>query len=80
MTPSEFLDYVWLNNPISQWLIALGIFVFVLLVLWPIKRYVLRKLKVWVKSTDTELDNLIVKVLGQTKRPFIVLIAIWAGS
>ena len=48
--------------------------------LWPIKRYVLRKLKVWVKSTDTELDNLIVKVLGQTKRPFIVLIAIWAGS
>lgn len=74
------MDYVWLNNPISQWLIALGIFLLVLVALWPIKRYVLSKLKVWVKSTDTELDNLVVQVLSQTKRPFIVLIAIWAGS
>ena len=80
MTPSEILDRVWLNNPVSQWLIALGIFLAVLVVLWPIKRFILRKMRVWVKTTDTQLDNLVVKVLGKTKPLFIFLVAVWAGS
>ena len=80
MTPSEFLDHVWLNNPISQWLIAVGIFLFVLVALGSIKSYILKRLKVWVKTTDTEIDDLAVQVLSQTKKLFIVLVAVWAGS
>lgn len=80
MTPSSFLDYVWLNNAVSQWLIALGVFLVVLLALWPIKRFILKKMRQWAKTTETELDNLVVKVLSRTRRLFIALIAVWAGS
>ena len=76
MTLSEILDYVWLGNPVSRWLVALGLSLVVLVALWPIKRYILSKLRIWVTTTDTELDNMVVKVLGQTKRLFIVLFAI----
>ena len=80
MTPSEFLDYVWLGNSVSRWLIAAAVALAVVVVLVPIKRLILQQWKRLAKSTDTQLDNLIVRVLGKTKRLFILVIALWAGS
>jgi len=80
MTLTGTLDYVWLGNPVSRWLIALGIFLAVIVVLWPLKRWILGRMKVLAASTDTELDNLVVEVFKSTRFVFVALIAAWAGS
>ncbi len=80
MTPSSFLDYVWLGNSVSRWLIAVAVALAVVVALVPIKQFVLNRWKTFAKTTDTELDNLIVRVLGKTKRLFVLAIALWAGS
>jgi small-conductance mechanosensitive channel len=76
----KFMDYVWMGNPISRWLIALAIFLAVIVALWPLKKMIVRRLRQMAKATDTELDNLILEVVGRTKRLFVFLIALWAGS
>jgi small-conductance mechanosensitive channel len=80
MTVSSLLEYVWLGNSVSRWLIAVAVGLAVVVALVPIKRFILNRWNAFAKTTDTELDNLIVKVLGKTKRLFVLAIAFWAGS
>jgi len=80
MTITELLDQVWLGNAVSRWLIALGIFLGVIIILWPVKRWIVRRMKAFAATTDTHLDDLAVKVLKSTKFVFVVLIGLWAGS
>ena len=80
MTIKGFLEYVWLGNPFSRWLVALGIFLAVILILWPLKRWILSRMKRIAASTDTDLDNLMVEVFKSTRFLFVALIALWAGS
>lgn len=77
---SETLNEVWLGNPLSRWLIALGIFLMVTLVLWPIKRWIVSRMRILATKTDTLYDNLIVQVFKRTRFSFIALIGVWAGS
>ena len=77
---SELMDQVWWGNPVSRWLLALAIFLVVIIALWPLKQLVISRLRRLAAATDTELDNLILAVVGRTKRLFIFLIALWAGS
>jgi len=77
---TELLDHIWLGNPVSRWLIALGIFLAVIIILWPIKRWIVRRMKRFSASTDTPLDDLAVKVLKSTRFGFVALIGLWAGS
>lgn len=77
---SEFLDHVWWGNPVSRWVIALGIFVAVLAVLWPLKRWILKRMKVVAAATDTKIDDLALSVFKSTKFVFVALVAVWAGS
>ena len=67
MTMTEILDHIWLGNPVSRWLIALGIFLAVIVILWPIKRWIVRRMKSFAASTDTPLDDLAVKCLKSTR-------------
>lgn len=80
MTPTKVLDHVWLGNPVSQWLVALGIFLAVIVVLWPLKRWILGRMKALAVATETPLDNLVVEVFKSTRFLFVALIGIWAGS
>ena len=77
---SETLDYIWLGNPVSRWLIAIGIFLAVIVVLWPIKRWIVRRMKAIAAKTQTPYDNLVVEVFKSTQFIFIALIGLWAGS
>jgi len=80
MTMTEMLDYIWWGNPVSRWLIAFGISLLVITILWPIKRWIVRRMKSFAASTDTPYDNLAVRVLKTTKFSFVALIGLWAGS
>ena len=77
---SETLDYMWLGNPVSSWLIALGIFIAVIVVLWPIRGLIIRRMRKFAAKTDTPYDNLAVNVFKGTRFVFVALIGLWAGS
>jgi len=77
---NDLLNQFWWGNPVSRWLLALGVSLVVLVALWPIKRYILNRLHRVAESTDTAIDNLVVETLQATKLLFVVFVAIWAGS
>ena len=77
---NDLLNQFWWGNPVSRWLLALGVSLVVLVALWPIKRYILKRLRKVAESTDTALDDLVVKVLQSTKPLIVLLVAVWVGS
>ena len=80
MTMTEMLDHIWLGNPVSRWLMALGIFLAMIVVLWPIKRWIAKRITALADSTETPLDDIVASVLSATRFGFMALIALWAGS
>jgi small-conductance mechanosensitive channel len=80
MTFTELLDHIWLGNAISRWLIALGIFLGVIIILWPVKRWIVRRMAAFASTTETHLDDLVAAVLKSTRFAFVAVIAMWAGS
>lgn len=77
---TEMMDHIWLGNPVSRWLIAVGIFLAVIIILWPIKRWIVKRMKTFAAGTDTDFDDLAARVLKNTKFSFVALIGLWAGS
>ena len=80
MTITDLLEHIWLGNPVSRWLIALGIFLLVIVILWPVKRWIVGRMKSFTAKTDNRFDDLAVQVLKSTKFMFVALIALWAAS
>ena len=80
MNITELLDSIWLGNTVSHWLIAVGVFFAVIVGLWPLKKLVLNRLRVFAASTDTDFDDLILKVIQGTKFVIVLVIAAWAGT
>ncbi len=66
-------DVYW-GNMVQDWLIALSIFIIIFIVLKIIQTAAVRKLSRLALSTDTQVDDLLVSMLKQTKF-FILLIA-----
>jgi small-conductance mechanosensitive channel len=80
MTMTEFLDKSFLGNPISSWLLAVGIALLTLLLLGFLRFLVRKRFTALAKSTSTVVDDVIVRVLGSTRIGFLLVIALWAGS
>jgi small-conductance mechanosensitive channel len=80
MDTADFLDRVFWGNTSAQWLWAVGIFLAVILALWPLRRFILNRLNKFAIKTDTAYDNLAIGVLRKTKLVFVFLVATWAGS
>jgi small-conductance mechanosensitive channel len=68
-----FLEEVYLGNTLQNWLIAAGILVAVLTSLKIIQKFSIYKLGKLAATTDNQVDDLIVHMLGQTK--FLILLA-----
>jgi len=64
----------YLGNTLQAWLIALSIFIVIFVILKIIQAVAVRKLSRLALSTDTQVDDLLVSMLKQTKL-FILLIA-----
>lgn len=80
MTVNEAMDHVWLGNPVSQWVLAFGIFLVVVVVLWPIKKWIVGRAKALATETDTPFDDMAVQILKSTRFVFVALLGLWAGS
>lgn len=69
----EFLGYPFLGNTVHDYLLALGIFVGGMLVVYGFKRYILGHLKKWADATATSLDDLLVKAIEKSLVPAVYL-------
>jgi small-conductance mechanosensitive channel len=68
-----------LGNPVDKWLLALGILVGTLAIIWLLMRVVRRQLLKLSQKTTTILDDLVVAVLASTKKILLVFVAAWAA-
>ncbi|MEO8232030.1 MAG: mechanosensitive ion channel family protein [Ignavibacteriota bacterium] len=67
----ELLNYTIFGNTVLKYLIALGIFVGGMLIVFVFKTYILSRLKKWADKTDTKLDDLLVKAIEKSLIPVI---------
>ena len=75
-----FLDTVFFNNDIRTWLSALALAVLIILVLSVIKRRLLSRFLDLTKKTKIAYDDLLIKMLMDTKLLLIVIVALYFGS
>lgn len=62
-------DYSIFGNTILGYLSSLWIFIGGMVIVYVFKRYVLRRLKAWADSTDTTIDDLLVRVIQKSLLP-----------
>jgi small-conductance mechanosensitive channel len=82
MTISKYLDWLnfnFLGNPISDWLIAIGLAATIVLTLSLIKPLLIRRLGALARRTETKLDDSVVKALQVTRVGLLTIIAIHFG-
>jgi small-conductance mechanosensitive channel len=82
MFATTFLPAGWrfYGNPASAWVVALAIFAASLAVLFVTRRILVRRLGKWAARTANDLDDLVVDLLRRTRRYFIVMVSVTAGS
>lgn len=80
MGESAFLDLIFLNNTLGQWLLAVGFTSVVIVCLRALATLAIRHLDNLTRLTRTELDDLIIELLKKTRGLFIVIVAVWSGA
>lgn len=73
----NYLQQSYFGNTILNYIIALGIFILGIIIVKIFKIVILRRLKKWAKSTDTTLDDLLVKGIQKTAVPLLYLGALY---
>jgi small-conductance mechanosensitive channel len=70
---------IW-GNPVSEWLIAIGIAVVSFLLLGALKRFVVFRLGKWAEQTETDVDDMLIDLVKRTRRLYLVVLALWCAS
>jgi small-conductance mechanosensitive channel len=65
----ELLNYSIFGNLIYNYLIALGIFIGGIVIVFIFKKYILSRLKRWAESTSTSIDDLLVRAIEKSLIP-----------
>jgi small-conductance mechanosensitive channel len=76
----EFLDWTFYGNSLTSWLLALAVAVFVFAALYGLRRFVLRQLRRLGARTRTDVDDIATEAVAATRRWYLGLVAIWAGT
>ena len=74
------MDGMFYGNTVAEWLVGAAIVVVSYLVLSTLKIVVHRRLLKWAKETETDIDDLIARMLGRTKRLFLAVCSLYIGS
>ena len=69
-----------MNNTVQNWLIALIIAIATFIILKVLQRLALKKLTKLVQKTQTEIDDLLVSILSNTKLVSLLIASVYAGS
>lgn len=80
MGETPFFDQIFLDNTLSQWIVAAGVALAFGVSLRLVASLVIRRMEILTKQTRTELDDLVIELLQKTKGLFIILLAVWMGS
>lgn len=75
-----FVEWSLYNNPVSAWLVALGIVIVTWVALRLIRGVAERQLVRISGRTATDLDDALVAALRRTRGWFLVIVSVWAGS
>lgn len=65
----KIFDYSIFGNSIYNYLIALGIFIGGMVIVFIFKKYILSRLKRWAESTSTSIDDLLVRAIEKSLIP-----------
>lgn len=76
----EFLDYVAYGNTVLEWLIAVGIGIFVLGLAEGLKSFLVRQVGRLAEHTSNNFDDILVGIIRRTKFFFILTLAVLVGS
>jgi len=76
----KFLNKMFLQNTIQQWLIAVAVVCSVFILMKLLEWFTAKKIAAWAKTMTTELGDLFVQVLGKTKLFFDFSVGIYIGS
>ncbi len=76
----QLLSIVFWENPLSDWFKALGTFLGIYLFIRVIKSITVNRLQKIAQHTKSNLDNIILKIVEQTRDFLIILTGIYAGS
>ncbi len=74
------LEDIWFGNTVRQWAVALGIVIVTTVILSIAKRIIVHRLHVLAQKTETDIDDLIVDLLGRTRLSFLIAIAMYGAS
>lgn len=74
------LDYVFYQNTIKQWLIAVIIFTIILTVALILKKLLHRQIHKLAQKTRNEWDNLAADLIEHTRLLLLLFVALFAGS
>lgn len=80
MDVREFLDQVYLGNPLWRWGVFALIVVAAMLALRVIRGILMRRLRRFADQTETDLDDLVEDLVARTNTVPMFLIALYAGS
>ena len=74
---SEPLNYTILSNSVNDYLLVIGVFAFVILIIKLFKYVILRKLKVIASRTKLKFDDLLIEIVDRFGWPFYILISLY---
>jgi len=74
---SNILDYSIKGFVLKEFLIALGVFLIVLVILKIFREVILSKLRKAAKRTKTDFDDVLIKIVSGVKPPFYFLISLY---
>ncbi|MDP2641323.1 MAG: mechanosensitive ion channel family protein [Candidatus Yanofskybacteria bacterium] len=77
---ADFLQYTLLYNPVHAYVYALGTGLTVWVGLWVFRNIILRRLRIWAKRTESELDDLLIEIFRSFNLPFYLLLSVGAGA
>lgn len=67
------------NDPLT-WVIAVGATALIFVLLLATERFIVRKLKKFAATTDTQVDDLVAEMLGRTRPIVVLIVSIAIGS
>lgn len=73
----EFLNQTYFGNTIESYLIALGIFLGAVIIIFIFKKVVLSRLRKWAETTDTKIDDFLVRGLEKSVIPVLYVLAFY---
>jgi small-conductance mechanosensitive channel len=76
----QFMNDMYFGNSLRTWLTALGMVALSCFVLLAVKLFIIRRLGHLAKRTATDLDDMVVDLIGRTRIIFLVVVSIYAGS